>query len=241
MRQDDFERMVRRMEQEVPAEFLAGVAEVAVSPRTVPHPTRHDIFTLGECIPLPTVDAAADGIQSRVVLYHGSFQALARIDATFDWRAEAWETLTHELRHHLEWRARAPDLEAYDGAAEHNFARQDGEPFDPLFFHDGEPAGADRYRVDDDVFVDATVDELPAEWRLLWRGRVYRIAIPAEAALPAFLTVEGVAEPPEGELVLVLRRPPTLRDLLRRSPPFEAAVQAEEVYVSPDPTQIPQR
>jgi len=92
----------------------------------------------------------------------------------------------------------------------------------------------------DDVFVDATVDDLPAERRLLWRGRVYRVAIPRDATLPAFLTVEGVAEPPEGELVLVLRRPPKLRDLLRRSALFEAAVRAREVYVSPDPTQIPQ-
>ena len=152
------------------------MAEIAVSPRTVPHPTRDEIFTLGECIPLPAVDGAAEGIQSRVVLYHGSFQALARIAPGFDWRAEAWETLTHELRHHLEWRARAPDLEAYDRAAEHNFARQDGEPFDPLFFLDGEPAGSDCYQVDDDVFLDVTVDHVPAERRLLWRGRVYRVA-----------------------------------------------------------------
>ena len=157
MRPEDFERMVRRMEQEVPAEFLAGVAEIAVSPRTVPHPTREDIFTLGECIPLPALDGGAEGIQSRVVLYYGSFRALASLAPGFDWRAEAWETLTHELRHHLEWRARAPDLEAYDRAAEHNFARQDGEPFDPLFFLDGEPAGDDRYRVDDDVFIDDSV------------------------------------------------------------------------------------
>ncbi|HEU4954196.1 MAG TPA: metallopeptidase family protein [Gemmatimonadales bacterium] len=241
MRQDDFERMIRRMEQEVPAEFLAGVAEIAVSPRTVPHPTRDEIFTLGECIPFPAVDGASEGIQSRVVLYYGSFQALARIAPGFDWRAEAWETLTHELRHHLEWRARAPDLEAYDRAAEHNFARQDGEAFDPLFFLDGDPAGPDWYQVDDDVFLDVTVDQAPAERRLLWRGRVYRIEVPRETTLPAFLTVEGVAEPPEGEMVLVLRRPPGLRDLLRRSVLFQAAVRATEVYVSPDPTQIPQR
>ncbi|HKU62800.1 MAG TPA: metallopeptidase family protein [Gemmatimonadales bacterium] len=241
MRQDDFERMIRRMEQEVPAEFLAGVAEIAVSPRTVPHPARDDIFTLGECIPLPAMDAGAEGIQSRVVLYHGSFQALARIAPGFDWRAEAWETLTHELRHHLEWRARAPDLEAYDRAAEHNFARQDGDPFDPVFFLDGEPVGSDCYRVDDDVFVDLTTDAVPSEHRLLWRGRVYRIAVPRGTTLPALLTVEGLAEPPEGELVLVLRRRPGLRDLLRRRTVFQAAVHAEEVYVSSDPTQIPQR
>src|SRR4051794_41777946 len=100
MRQDDFENMIRRMEQEVPAEFLSGVAEVAVSPRTVPHPTRDEIFTLGECIPLPDMDGAAEGIQSRVVLYYGSFQALARIAPGFDWRAGAGGTLTPQRPHH---------------------------------------------------------------------------------------------------------------------------------------------
>lgn len=171
MRLSDFESMVGRLADEVPSEFLPGVAEIAVSPRTVPHPTREEIYTLGECIPLPAVDGAPEGIQSRVVLYHGSFLALSRTAPGFDWRAEAWETLTHELRHHLEWRARAPALEAYDEAAEHNFARQDGEPFDPLFFLDGEPAGPDRYRLDDDVFLDRMVETVPSEAGLLWHGR----------------------------------------------------------------------
>jgi hypothetical protein len=240
MRLSDFEAMVRRMADEVPAEFLTGVAEVVVSPRTVPHPTRDEIYTLGECIPLPAVDGSADGIQSRVVLYYGSFLALSRSAPGLDWRAEAWETLTHELRHHLEWRARAPALEAYDRAAEHNFARQDGESFDPLFFLDGEPAGPDGYRVDDDVFLDRMVETVPPAARLLWRGRVYRVAVPPAATLPAFLTLEEIVEPPDGELVLVLRRRPGVRDLLRRTRVYEAAVPAVEVYVSSDPTGIPQ-
>src|SRR3954449_10229604 len=107
MRQDDFENMIRRMEQELPAEFLAGVAEVAVSPRTVPHPTRDEIFTLGECIPLPDMDGGAAGIQSRVVLYYGSFQALARIDPGFDWRAGTGGKVNPQHRHHPQWRGPA--------------------------------------------------------------------------------------------------------------------------------------
>jgi hypothetical protein len=233
--------MVRRMTGEVPAEFLDGVIEIAVSPRTVPHPDRDEIFTLGECIPLPAADGASpEGIQSRIVLYHGSFLALARLREGFDWRAEAWETLTHELRHHLEWRARAPDLEAFDRAAEHNFARQDGEPFDPLFHLDGEPAGTGRYRVDDDVFQDVVVDALPSEQRFLWHGRAYRATVPPEATLPAFLTIEGVADPPEGELVLVLRRRPGLRDLVRRPSIYQAVVPAVEVYFPAGSTDPPQ-
>jgi hypothetical protein len=234
MRLSDFEAMVHRFAGEVPAEFLQGVAGIAVSPRTVPHPERAEIYTLGECIPLPSSDTASEGIQSRVVLYHGSFAALSRLQRGFDWRAEAWETLTHELRHHLEWRARAPALEAFDRAVEQNFARQDGESFEPLFFLDGEPAGDDAYRVEDDVFLDRVVGEPPASLRLQWRGRLYDVAVPPGTTLPAFLTLEGVAEAPEGDLILVLRRKPGLRDLLRAGPPTQATVRAAEVYFSPD-------
>src|SRR3954447_14054022 len=177
MRQDDFERLVRRMEQEVPAEFLAGVAEIAVSPRTVPHPTRDEIFTLGECIPLPAVDGAADGIQSRVVLYHGSFQALARTAPGFDWRAEAWETLTHELRHHLEWRARAPGLEDPDWALGHNFAPDDRGSLGPTFFLSGELQPGGEYRLDNDLFIDQIIRSLPQSATFSWRGQRYHAPI----------------------------------------------------------------
>jgi hypothetical protein len=79
---------------------------------------------------------------------------LAKLDSEFDWRGEAWETLTHELRHHLEWRARAPDLEEFDWAAEQNFARQDGERFDPTFYRSGEKVAEGIYRLDDDFFLE---------------------------------------------------------------------------------------
>ena len=121
--------------------FLDGITEVVGRPREPCRiPSGPDIFTLGECVPLPVeVGSGAEGIQSRIVLYHGSFAALAAAAGRISTGAlEAWETLTHELRHHLEWRARAPDLEDLDWAVEHNFARHDGESFDPTFFLSGE-------------------------------------------------------------------------------------------------------
>lgn len=225
MRLRDFEAMVRRLSDEVPAHFFEGVAEVVVSPRAVPHPVRAEIYTLGECIPFAD-EAGGAGIQSRIVLYYGSFAALAELEPGYAWREEAWETLTHELRHHLEWRAQAPDLEAFDRAAEHNFARQDGEPFDPGYHLDGERVAEGVYRIDDDYFLDRVVRSLPGTADIRWHGRGYRIDLPPGATLPAFLTVEGVAEPPPGELLLVLRRKPGLRDLFRLPPVFQAAVRA---------------
>jgi hypothetical protein len=235
MRLSDFEALIRRIAGEVPPEFLEGIADIAVSPRTVPHPDRADIYTLGECIPLPTSDtASSEGLQSRIVLYHGSFAALAALQEGFDWREEAWETLTHELRHHIEWRARAPALEAFDHAVEQNFARQDGEAFDPLFHLDGEPAGEAAFRVEDDVFLDRVLPGPPAATTIQWRGRSYRVNLPAGLTLPAFVTLDGIAEAPAGDLVLVLRRKPGLRDLLTSRPPSQATVRAVELYFSRD-------
>jgi hypothetical protein len=226
MRLSDFESLVRRVCQEVPAHFFEGIAAVVVSPRTVPHPEKAEIFTLGECIPLPLeVGSGVEGLQSRIVLYHGSFAALAQLQEQFDWRLEAWETLTHELRHHLEWRARAPDLEDLDWAVEHNYARHDGDWFDPTFFLSGELQSDGAYRLEDDVFIDQVVRALPPAVSFVWRGRSYQAAMPEGAELPCFLTMEGVTEPPDGDLVLVLRRKPGVRDLLGHAGVFQATVQ----------------
>jgi len=206
VRLDDFQTMVARLAREIPAEFHGGVVAVEVSPKTVPHPLRADVYTLGECIPLEWSGAGAD-LQSRVVLYHGSFRALAGLDDTFDWRAEAWETLTHELRHHLEWRANTAALEAYDWAAEQNFARHERQPFDPVFYRSGEPLAPGVWKVDDDVFLEGGTADVT------WHGRRYRV--PWDGGVPAFLSLTGLEEPAAGEVILVLPRKLSLRDLWR--------------------------
>jgi hypothetical protein len=229
MRLSDFDTMVRRLCEEVPEDFFDGIAEVVVSPRAVPHPDRPEIFTLGECVPLPVqVGSGVEGVQSRIVLYFGSFAALAREHSDFNWRLEAWETLTHELRHHLEWRAHAPDLEDFDWAVEHNFARHDGESFDPTFFLSGEPQGNDMYQVEDDVFIDQIVPAVPGVVIFAWQGRSYTVTPPSDAELPCFLTIDGVADPPPGDLVVVLRRRPGVRDLFGHGGVFEADVRVAE-------------
>ncbi len=212
MTRDDFQQLVRQLVREIPDHYLEGIAAIDVSPKTIPHPLLADVYTLGECIP---VHGDADTLVSRVVLYHGSFGALARRQENFVWRDEAWDTLTHELRHHLEWQADADDLEQYDWAAEQNFARLEGEPFEPTFHLVAERIVTGVYRVDDDVFIDHVVRTRPDRHELVWHGARYTVTVPA-APLPIFLTLEDVPEPPPGELVLVIRRKPGLRDLFRR-------------------------
>jgi len=228
MRQADFEAMVRGMAAEIPEEFLAGVAEISVSPRTVAHPDRPDIYTLGECIPLPATADGPEDVQSRVVLYYGSFKAVAHDHPGFDWREEAWETLAHEVRHHVEWRARAPDLEAQDEAAEQNYARHDGEPFDPGFYRDGEHLAERVYRVEDDYFVEVDrLHSLAGSVGFEWGGTRYRVAVPANSAATTFITTTGVSDPPPGELVVVVPGRGGWRALLGRAKPILLTAKAE--------------
>jgi hypothetical protein len=225
MRLEDFRKLVDRLAGEIPQEFLRGIGEIAVSAKRLPHPTRAEVYTMGECIPLPGADAGE--IQSRVVLYHGSFEALAELQDDFDWRAEAWDTLSHELRHHLEWQARVPDLERLDEAMEHNFARQEGAPFDPLFFLDGERVGEGVYRLDDDFFIDRVVPGLPGRVRFDWHGEAYEVPVPAGLGIPCFLTLEPIEPSPPGDLVLVLRRRGGWRALFRCDQPSQGTVAPE--------------
>jgi hypothetical protein len=224
MRLDDFRALIERLKTEVPPEYLQGIVEIAVSPKAVPHPVRADVYTMGECIPVEWSGSGAD-LESRVVLYHGSFAALA--DQTdrggFDWREEAWETLTHELRHHLEWRANTGALEAYDWAAEQNFARHEGDPFDPAFYRDGERMAPGIYKVDDDVFVELQTPPQGRPLELAWHGRRYRGDLPAGTRPPAFLTVDGLDEPPPGDAIVVLPRRFSVLSLFRSAPEVQAA------------------
>lgn len=223
MRRPDFEAMVAGMKREVPPHFLDGVDAIEVTGKTVPHPLRAEVFTLGECDPRSLVGDEGPELHSRVFLHYGSFAALARITDGFDWRHEAWETLTHELRHHLEWRARVPALEALDDAVEANYARHDGEPFPSLFHLDGEPIGPGVTRVEDDVFIDAVLSG--REWRRIpdtgyrirWHGAEFTVQLPAQIPDILYLTLEGLTPEPAGDAVLVIRRRPGLRDLWHRA------------------------
>jgi hypothetical protein len=212
MNLNDFAKMVEGMTSEIPAQYLDGIAGIDVSPRVVRHPTRGDIYTMGECVP---IDVGGEGTSSRVILYHGSFRALSQESPEFDWRAEAWETITHELRHHLEWKAGSQDLEEYDRAAEEGFARVDQESFDPLFFLSGERIAPGVYRVDDDVFIDRQVPRAPATLEIAWEHRRYRVPV-SRGPLPLYLILEGIPGERSGELIVVVRRRPRILDLFRR-------------------------
>ena len=217
MKLADFTSLVDDLAREVPAEFRNGIVAIEVSPKAVPDPVREGVYTLGECIPLEWSGNGAN-LQSRIVLYHGSFAALMRPQGAAEWRREAWDTLTHELRHHLEWRADVGALEAYDWAADQNFARGEGKPFDPAFYRSGERLAAGVYKVDDDVFIEKDWDggRGRGDEVITWHGRRYRLPMPPGAKPPLYLTLEGLLTSPAGDVIVVVPRRPSLMDLMRR-------------------------
>jgi len=227
---DAFRSLLESLVRDVPATFRDGIVAITVSPKTVPDPLRGEVYTLGECVPLEWSGGGAD-LQSRIVLYYGSFAALARHErGHFDWGREVWETLSHELRHHLEWRANVAALEAYDWALEQNLARQAGEPFDPVFYRSGESLGPGIYKVEDDVFLEwQEGGGTGAQPEFIWHGRRYRAPEAPGVERPLFLTLEGLAAAPAGDVVLVVPWKPSLIDVWSRPPVVQRVARAEAV------------
>lgn len=184
-----------------------------VSREARPHPELPDIFTLGECLTeaWPSEWQGPETLRSMVVLYWGSFRNLARLDPDFDWEGELWETLTHELRHHLESLAAEDQLEGVDYALDEGFKRSEGLDFDPWYYQRGDRAGPDAYRVEEQAFVEQTwaedAFEAAGELTFEWGGRQWAVPRPDRLGDVHFVWVEGVVEPPGTlELVLVRRR-----------------------------------
>lgn len=178
----DFQRFQTRAHEifdSIPPEYREGVDGLEVQRATVEHPSLPEVFTLGECRSeyYPSDYGGAGEVLSMVVLFYGSFLELSRRQDDFDWEEELWETITHEVRHHLESLAAEDALEVRDYAEDQNFARREGAPFEPFFFRSGEPAGNEAWEIDGDVFAELpmTPDEFAAltDVRVRWGGKLW--------------------------------------------------------------------
>ncbi|HSJ08613.1 MAG TPA: hypothetical protein VK928_01840 [Longimicrobiales bacterium] len=211
---DEFERAAYADWERIPEAYLAGVDGLVVERKAVPHPSLPDIYTLGECLTesYPSDFGSADTTRSLVVLYYGSFFRLSRLDPGFDWEGELWETLTHELQHHLESLARDDALGDMDYAADENFRRYEGEPFDPFFYRQGVPEDG-WLRVEDEYFLELAGSEGELEFE--WRGRRYVADAPRERAAVTLVTITGGVSDAPTALHLVLVRPRSPLGILR--------------------------
>ena len=141
MKLREFEELAAEYWAEIPDDYKHGIDGVRVLRRAKAHDELPEVWTMGECVTeaYPSDFGGPETTRSAIVLYHGSFANVAHQDDAFDWEDELWETITHELRHHLESLAAEDALEEVDYAADENFKRQDGAPFDPFFHRSGEP------------------------------------------------------------------------------------------------------
>jgi len=235
----EFEELAWRYWEEIPAEYKEGVDGLVVERRALPHPELPEVYTLGECHTerYPGEFGGSELIRSAVVLYYGSFLRVSRQDPEFDWGEELWETLTHELQHHLESLASEAGLEELDYAMDENFKRLDGEPFDPYFYRSGVPLAEGVWKVERDYFIEREFRggaELGERIEFEWRGERYAVEVPAELGDITFVWLEeGVAreDPEEVYLVLVRRRGvlAALRGMLGGERPNVVEVAAEAV------------
>lgn len=101
---DAFSALIEEMVQDIPDEFMQGLQGVHVLPEAHVEEGYEEVYRLGEYLDPGPADflGGGEGLGRHVALYHGSFAAIAVNDPSFDWEEEAWETLTHELRHHVE-------------------------------------------------------------------------------------------------------------------------------------------
>lgn len=237
MKLAEFEEKAAGVWGEIPEAYRSGVDALVIRREPHAHPTLPDIYTLGECLTesYPSDWGGPDTTRSVLVLYYGSFRALSRLDDAFDWDYEIWETITHELRHHLESLAAEDALEDVDYAMDENFKRFQGEPFDPFFFRSGERVAPGVYQAEEDVFIEIEYDagDPPrggVEFR--WRGQRYAVAPPDELGDVTFLQVTEGLDPGDGGpslcVVLTARRG-FLASLKRWLRPVETTVMDVDV------------
>jgi predicted Zn-dependent protease with MMP-like domain len=204
MNYEGFRALAGHMFDEIPPVFRDGVSGLVVEPRACPHPSLPGIHTLGECV----TEHWPDGLggqgetQSHIVLYHGSFQSLAGEDPMFDWEAELWETLLHELLHHREASADEDGLDRFDWAMDQNFRRLAGCAFDPAFYASLPPGTDGAVRVGGETFLETTASPRDTAIRFHWRGREYGLQVPPTER-PAWIRVRNLGG---GRVWIIVRR-----------------------------------
>ena len=103
MTYEAFKETVEAMVEEIPDEFMEGLQGVHVLEHVKREARYEGVVRLGEYLdPGPESFLGSNGLGRHIALYYGSFREIARGEPNFDWDAEIWETLTHELRHHVE-------------------------------------------------------------------------------------------------------------------------------------------
>jgi len=224
---EEFETTARRMWSEIPVEYKEGIDGLVVRKEALEHPEHNDYFTLGMCFtePYPGGYGGPESTRSILALYYGSFVGIAEDDPDFPWEDELWETITHELRHHLEYLVEDETLERVDYAAEQSHLRFEGLDFDPWYFQSGLHVAPGVYRVEGDVYLEQRwkPDDFREASRIdfEWEGRRWSTPRPEELGDIHYIWIDGI-DMEGGSLQLVLVRELTLWERAKRLRSSEA-------------------
>lgn len=106
---DRFSALADALAERLPEPLLAGLTGgIVIEERPRRHPGDPEgVYVLGEYIR----DA---WLGPRIVLYYGSFQRLFGAEPESVWEQQLWDTIRHELRHHVEDQAGLKDLDVED-------------------------------------------------------------------------------------------------------------------------------
>jgi hypothetical protein len=210
---EHFSRRARELYAEIPPEFLKDVTGLVVHRERLSHPHLPEYWTLGQCEAATPLEDAIE-FRSTVHLYFGSFRELARGEPDFDWEGELWETLTHEVQHHLEDRAGVLALRDMDHAEEQDMARRSGRRFDPIFYRSGEELAPREFLVGRDLFLEVDVSSRDlcrigaGPLHVRFGGEELEVPLPERRDGVQFVEIEGGWQDElgaEGELWVALR------------------------------------
>jgi hypothetical protein len=218
---DEFEAEAHRMWEEIPSEYKEGIDGIVVKRAAEAHPDHDDYYTMGMCFtePYPSDFGGPDTTRSILALYYGSFRKVAKDDPDFPWREELWETITHELRHHLEFLADDDALDGVDYALEESYKRDKGLEFNPWYYQGGIALAPGVFRVEYDVYVEQQWREKDLRTKntieFEWDGGRWAVPRPETLGDLHFVWVDGVGTG-GGWLQLVLVRRIPFFERLRR-------------------------
>ena len=128
MTYERFRATVEAMIDDIPDVFLQELQGVHALRDAKREEGYEDVWRMGEYLDPGPEDflGGSEGLGRHVALYYGSFRRIASGDPEFDWEEEIWETLTHELQHHVESLAGDGRLIEQDLLDAEAFVRVDG-------------------------------------------------------------------------------------------------------------------
>ena len=112
----EFKQTVADMMDRIPEHYFNDLQGVHVFEETKGDPSEPGLVRLGEYTDpgIPQFLSPHAGLGRHIALYYGSFQRVGAFDSNYDWAGQIWETLTHELRHHVESKAGDRSLIEWD-------------------------------------------------------------------------------------------------------------------------------